>query len=300
MGIVRKIIVYIFAIILVSFALFPIVISFLGAITPETELRSDPTQKLWFNKGPTFFYYEYIFGAPFGMEFTQDPYVRYVLRSLVITNIKFTLQIIWNSLSIAAAVAVINIIVGGTAAYAFARLRFPTSTGSFVFILLSRILPPVIVALPYYALCYWFGLTNSMLSLLVVHGVITLPFTTWYLTLFYRTIPIEAEEAALVDGASYFQAFWRIILPIAGPGLVSAGAFAFLLSYNDFLFAQFLIEKFELYTIPLFLASFATATDIYYGIQYAVLALTFIPIILLLAVFWRMLNIRRIISAIKM
>jgi multiple sugar transport system permease protein len=166
--------------------------------------------------------------------------------------------------------------------------------------LLSRLLPPIIIAVPYYAICYTLGITNTLFSLLLVHGVITLPFTIWYLTLYYRTIPVEIEESALVDGCSYFQAFRKIAFPTASSGLMAAGLFAFMLSYNDLLFAQFLEEKIDVLTIPLFIAFLSTQTDLYFAIEYAVLSLTFIPVILMLILLWKKLNITELVGALKM
>jgi ABC-type glycerol-3-phosphate transport system permease component len=297
---VRMVVIYLFSAILVFFILFPIIACYIGGVTPETELRSDPRKPIWI-KGPTFYYYEYIFGAPFGMQFTTDPYLRYeTIRALVFTNVNYTLQIILNSFIVAAGVAFINILIGGITAYAFTRFRFPGSTAAFTFILLSRLLPPVIIAVPYYAICYSLGITNTLLSLLLVHGVITLPFTIWYLTLYYRTIPIGIEEAALIDGCSYFQAFRKIAFPTASSGLMAAGLFSFMLSYNDLLFAQFLEEKVEVTTIPLFIAFLSTQTDLYFAIMYAVLSLTFIPVILMLILLWKKLNITELVGALKM
>ncbi len=296
----RTAIIYLFSAILVFFALFPIVCVYIGGITPETELRASPKTGLWL-KGPTFYYYEYILGAPFGMKFTTDPYLRYeAVRALVFTNVNYTLQIVLNSFAVAAGVAFINILLGGVTAYSFTRLRFPGSTPAFLFILLSRLLPPIIVAVPYYAICYALGITSTLFSLLFVHGIITLPFTVWYLTLYYRTIPIDMEESALVDGCSYFQAFRKIAFPMARSGLMAVGLFSFMLSYNDLLFAQFLQEKIEVYTIPLFLAAFATQTDMYFAVQYAVMSLIFIPVIIVLILLWKRLNIAELVGALKM
>jgi len=122
----------------------------------------------------------------------------------------------------------------------------------------------------------------------------------WYLTLYYRTIPIDMEESALVDGCSYFQAFRKIAFPMARSGLMAVGLFSFMLSYNDLLFAQFLQEKIEVYTIPLFLAAFATQTDMYFAVQYAVMSLIFIPVIIVLILLWKRLNIAELVGALKM
>jgi multiple sugar transport system permease protein len=289
---------YFFSTLLLIFALYPIITTALGSIMPETELRTDPPDNPWFAQGATLSYYNFIFSSGFG-QIPDDPYIRWALRSLVTTNVQYFTQILGNSAIVASAVAALNVALGSIAAYAFARLRYRGSVASFVFVLTSRLLPPIAVALPYYIILQSFGLLNTLSSVILVHTVITLPFTIWYLVLYIRSIPVEVEEAALTDGASLLQAMRKVSLPIASSGLLAAGLFAFVLSYNEFLFAQFLLGRIEVRTLPVFLASLASSADVYWALMYGALTLTTVPAIVALALVWRFLKISQLAGALK-
>ena len=292
----KKALLYIISFILVFFALFPIVTTFIGSILTETELRTLPEETNWFSHGITFYYYYYIF---FDGEFTSNPDIRYTLRSLVILNILYLPRIMLNSFIVALAVSLINISIGTIAAYSFARMTFRGSSPFFVFVLLSRLIPPVALAVPYYVICFKLGISNTLLSVILIHSVITLPFGIWYLTLYFRTIPVDLEESAMVDGCSMFQAMRRISLPIALSGLVAVSLFSFVLSYNEFMFAQFVLEKIEVQTLPVFLASLSTSTDVYWATQYTVLTLSIIPAVIFIGLIWRYIKISELAGALK-
>lgn len=289
--------------VIASFLLFlfvPIVFCVIGSLMPETELRSPPGSRLWFARGPTTVYYEYVFLAPFGIEFSsEDPYIRYEIRSLVILNIAYFGRILLNSVFVASAVAIINFLLASFAAFAFTRLNFRGRTSIFTFILVSRLLPPVVLAVPYYILMLALGLVNTLGSVILVHIVLTLPFSIWYLVLYYRTIPIEVEEAARVDGATLLQTIRHVTLPVASSGLIAIGLFAFLTSYNEFLFAHFLLGRIDVQTVPVFIASMATATDVYWAMMYSILTLTMLPMIAIVILVWRFINISQLAGAMK-
>jgi ABC-type glycerol-3-phosphate transport system permease component len=296
----RKLFPYIVSFLVLAFAFTPLVFVAIGSFMPEAELRAAPGTRLWFARGPTTVYYQYIFLSPFGIDFpSNDPYVRYEIRSLVILNIAYFPRILLNSVTVASAVALINLIFGALAAYAFARLNFKAKTATFAFILVSRLLPPISLAVPYYILMQSLGLINQLSSVILVHSVLTLPFTIWYLTLYYRTIPVDMEEAAFVDGATLFQTLRYISFPTAGSGLVAIGLFSFLLSYNEFLFAQFLLGRIDVQTVPIFVASMSTATDVYWAMMYGILVLTTLPMIALIFIVFRFINITQLAGALR-
>jgi multiple sugar transport system permease protein len=295
----RKSLFYILTVILVVFALFPIVMTAIGSVMPETEVRTGPPMNPWFVHGPTLAYYNFIFTSAYGGTISNDPYIRWSLRGLTTTNVSYFLQILANSTIVATSVALLNIILGSLAAYSFARLRYRGSVTYFTFILLSRLLPPVAVALPYYIIMQKLGMLNSLGSIIVVHAVITLPFTIWYLVLYLRSIPVDMEEAALADGASLLQSMRFVLLPMASTGLFAAGLFSFVLSYNEFLFAQFLLGNIVVQTLPVFLGSLSTSADIYWAMMYASVTLTTVPAIIALLVVWRFINISQLAGALK-
>ena len=182
-----------------------------------------------------------------------------------------------NSFVIAASVVLVNLVFGMLAAYTFARERFRWRRPSFFFILGSRLLPPVAVAIPIYIILQRLGLLDTKLALVLVHSAFTLPFTIWVLTLFVQSLPEEIEEAALVDGATRFAALRHVVVPLALPGLAAVGAFSFLFSYSEFLFALLTTSSVQAKTIPVMISAISVNPDASYtliavGIILSVLA----------------------------
>lgn len=134
---------------------------------------------------------------------------------------------------------IINLVIGSVAAYTFSRLQFRGKTSTFNFFLGSRLIPVIAVAIPYYVIIQTMGLLDTHISLILVYLALTIPFSIWFLTLYFNGIPQDFEDAALIDGCSRFQALVRIVIPMSLPGFVAAAAFSFMTSYNEFLFALF-------------------------------------------------------------
>ncbi len=297
---VRHLVSYLVIFVFLLFLFVPIAFCIIGSIMPETELRSAPGSRLWFARGPTTVYYQYVFLAPFGLEFpSQDPYIRYEIRSLVILNIAYFGRILLNSVIVATTVAVTNFFLASLAAFAFTRFNFRGRTSLFTFVLISRLLPPVVLAVPYYVLMQILGLVNNLASIILVHIVLSLPFSIWYLVLYYRTIPVEIEEASRVDGATLWQTIRYITMPVAGTGLIAIALFSFLTSYNEFLFAHFLLGRIDVQTVPVFVASMATATDVYWAMMYSILTLTMLPMVVAVLLILRFINISQLAGAMK-
>ncbi len=175
-----------------------------------------------------------------------------------------------NSLIIAFATTALALVIGTPAAYSMARYRTGGKHLAFWF-LSQRIMPPVAIIIPVFLLYArytqeWFGfsLVDTRLGLILLYTVFALPFTVWMMFAYFRQMPPELEEAALVDGCSRIGALWRIAAPLAAPGLVSAGAFAFILSWTEFLFAQ-VLSRTHAITLPVALAGIITG---FQGNQY--------------------------------
>jgi len=302
---VRKtVIYYIVSAVLLIFILTPIIFMVMGGFMPETELRAKPGSRLWFARGPTTAYYEFILLSPFGYEFpSNEPYIRGTAERQLwfaqIFNVEFFMGTLANSIIVATAVAIINLLVASVAAFAFTRLPFRGRTGLFVFILLSRLLPPVVLAIPYYVLIQSMGLLNTLGAVILIHTVLTLPFSIWYLVLYYRTVPVEIEEAALVDGASLWQTIRHVTMRVSGSGLVAITLFSFLLSYNEMLFAKFLLGNLQVMTAPVYVGTLATSLVVYWAIIHASLALTVVPMMALILVVRKFINISQLAGAIK-
>jgi multiple sugar transport system permease protein len=173
---------------------------------------------------------------------------------------KFQLYL-WNSMWIAVASALVCLAIGSLAAYSIARFRTGGSALSLT-VLGTQMLPPVALVIPFYLMVrqqyhlldQQFNFYDRGLTLVLVYMSFNLPFVVWILIGFFQSIPREIEDAARVDGATAFQAFRQVVLPVSLPGLLAAGVFAFVLSWNEFLFALILTGR-DSRTMPVALAS---------------------------------------------
>ncbi|MFO1055921.1 MAG: carbohydrate ABC transporter permease [Dongiaceae bacterium] len=186
-----------------------------------------------------------------------------------------------NSLVAAIGSTAIALPLATAMAYAFARHNTGGSTLR-LFVLASQMLPPVILVLPMYSLFLFLGLINSWTGLIVAHLTINIPFLAWMLVAFFQGDTEQLEQAARIDGASRFQAFLRVAVPVAAPGLLAAGLLAFILSWNEFLFALILTGK-ATNTLPVGLAGFSQSQR---GVEIALLAaatmVAILPVFILL------------------
>jgi ABC-type glycerol-3-phosphate transport system permease component len=146
-------------------------------------------------------------------------------------------RFIYNSAVVAVGVTILSIVIGALAAYPIARLRFPGRSVSARAMVVSYLLPPSLLFIPLFIVLQRLGLIDSKLGLVVAYLTFTVPFCTWLLIGYFRTIPVELDEAALIDGASRVQILRRVVLPIALPGLAVVALFAFTHSWNEFLYA---------------------------------------------------------------
>jgi ABC-type glycerol-3-phosphate transport system permease component len=181
----------------------------------------------------------------------------------------------------------VNLVLGSLAAYAYARLRFPGRIVAFNFVLMSRLIPSVALAVPYYTIVEGFGLLNTRWALIAIYSVLTLPFTTLVLTLYFKHVPQEIDEAAQLEGASPLRVLWDITLPLSLPSLVGAGLFAFMLSYSEFLFGLFTITSSDNRTLPVVLGSLSTQRDVSWGMMMASIVIGTLPTLLLAFPVWR-------------
>ena len=194
-----------------------------------------------------------------------------------------------NSAIISFSTTLLSLAVGSFAAYALARLRFPRKFLLLAVILSISTFPPIAIAAPVFKLWTDVGLYNSYLGLILPSLTFTLPLTIYILTSFFREIPRELEEAALVDGATYFQSFRKVILPLAAPGLVTAGLLAFIFVWNEFLFAITLTSTPDRRPVPAALAFFTGSSqfEIPLGTISAASVVVTLPLIALVMIFQR-------------
>jgi multiple sugar transport system permease protein len=150
------------------------------------------------------------------------------------------------------------------AAYSIQRLRFRTSGTIGISIFFSYLVPPTILFIPLATIIFELKLWDSLWSLVLVYPTFLIPFCTWLLMGYFKSIPKEMEECAMIDGASRFRVFWQIVVPLALPGILSAGIFAFTLSWNEFLYALTFISTNTQKTVPVGLITELVRGDVYH------------------------------------
>jgi multiple sugar transport system permease protein len=171
---------------------------------------------------------------------------------------------LWNTVVISVVSTCLSIFCSVLAAYAIERLRFRGSRYVGMSIFLAYLVPPSILFIPLAAMVYKLDLFDTRLALILTYPTFLIPFCTWLLMGYFKTIPIELEECALIDGASRFQILVRIILPLAVQGLISAGIFAFTLSWNEFIYALTFISSSEVKTVPVGVVTELVEGDVYH------------------------------------
>jgi ABC-type glycerol-3-phosphate transport system permease component len=277
----RQIVIYGGALLLAFFWFAPFVLVVIGSVIPETNLVAFPPD--WFADPPNLQTFDYIFTGQVPESYEQ----RGALRSMISSEVRDVPRAIVNSFVVATAVMLINVIFGSLAAYAYARLRFPGRRFAFTFVLMSRLIPTVAIAVPYYLIVQSLDLINSFWALILIYSVLTLPFTTLVLTLYFRSIPLEIDEAAQLEGASPWRILKDIGIPLALPSIIGAGLFAFMLSYSEFLFGLFITTTRERRTLPVVLGSLSANTDVSWNMLMAGIVIGTIPTLFLAIPVWR-------------
>ena len=229
---------------------------------------------------PTVDNYDYVFTGAVPAAYASKE----LLRGTVTQDVRQIPKGLRNSFLVATGTVLINLVFATLAAYTFARERFRGRQTAFAFILGSRLLPSVAVAVPIYVALRTLGLLDSKLGLVLIYSAFTLPFSIWVLTLFFRSLPFEIEEAARVDGCTRLETLRHVVLPLAAPGLAAIAAFSFLFSYSEFLFALFTTETPHAKTIPVIIASVSVNPDASYTLIAVGIVLSMIaPIVFALA-----------------
>ena len=184
-----------------------------------------------------------------------------------------------NSVFVAVSSTLLATAVGTIGAYALARLKFRGRGFMASATLITYLVPPSILFIPLYKQMQGLGMANSLSGLIAAYPSFTVPFVTWLLMGYFESIPEELEEAAMIDGATRFGAFYRIVLPLSAPGVLAAGLYAFTQAWNEFLYALVFITDGRLRTLPVGLASFITG-DVYgWGYLMSGAVLTTLPVI---------------------
>jgi multiple sugar transport system permease protein len=179
----------------------------------------------------------------------------YVLNNTLIVRYLF------NSALIVILTVVLTLLVAVLAAYGFSRYTFRYKKPSLMTVLVFQMISPVVISIPLYRLFVELGLLNNYASLVVVYSAVVLPFTTWFLTGYFDTIPYEIDEAAIVDGASRWQVLSRILLPVCAPGIATAAILVAVLSWSQFVVPYILLDDLDLYPASVGLVNLQSNSD---------------------------------------
>jgi multiple sugar transport system permease protein len=203
----------------------------------------------------------------------------------VLFNIPF-FQYMTNSLVIALGTTVGSLVLGTLAAYGFSRVRFRGSEALRFLVLVTRMVPRMTLVVPYYLLMLKIGMLDTYSGLVIAYVSFAMPFSIWLLIGFFDDVPIQVEEAAMVDGCSPWGTLFRIVIPIAAPGLAVAAIFAFLVSWNEFLFALILSGPASK-TLPVVIAGLTTDLGPLYGEMSAAAVMVMLPNIIMTIILQR-------------
>jgi multiple sugar transport system permease protein len=170
---------------------------------------------------------------------------------------------LWNTVLVSVVATAFSLFASVLAAYAIERLRFRSAKHIGLGIFLAYLVPPSILFIPLANVVYKLGLFDTRLALILTYPTFLIPFCTWLLMGYFRSIPFELEECALIDGATRWQILVKIVLPLAVPGLISAGIFAFTLSWNEFIYALTFVSSSEIKTLPVGVVTELVQGDVY-------------------------------------
>jgi multiple sugar transport system permease protein len=193
---------------------------------------------------------------------------------------------LWNTMYVAVCATVLSIVASVLAAYAIVRLRFRGANLLGGLIFLAYLVPPSILFIPLATVVFQYGLFDTPFALILTYPTILIPFSTWLLMGYFKTIPYELEECALIDGASRWQILLRIVLPLSVPGLISAFIFCFTLCWNEFIYALTFLQSVENKTVPVAIVNEFVDGDVYrWGSLMAGALCGSLPLVILYAFF---------------
>jgi len=245
---------YLVAAIFTGFCLFPLYVILTTALKTETAIFAWPP--VW-NFRPTlqsFYNALFVFGGRSA--------ISYLINSVIISAVSTFLAVV----------------LGAMAAYGFARFSFAGKRHLAFWILSTRFAPPVAFIVPIYLMVQKAGMLDSHIALILIYTAMNLSLVIWILRGFFSEIPIEIEEAALVDGYSRLQIFWRVALPLVRPGIVSTAILSAIFSWNEFLYAMVLTQS-KAATLPVYLAGFSNSMGLAWGEYMAVGTMAVLPIL---------------------
>ncbi len=235
----RFVVVYLPVLIFLFVLLFPFYWMGLTSVKPNEELI-DKTGNPWFVISPTLDHFKHLL-------FNTD-YPKWM----------------WNTMMVAVVATFLSLASSVMAAYAIVRIRYRGARTIGGLIFLAYLVPPSILFIPLAIIIFEYGLYDSPLALILTYPTILIPFSTWLLMGYFKSIPYELEECALIDGATRWQILVKIVLPLSVPGIISAGIFSFTLCWNEFIYALTFIASSQNKTVPVAVLSELVSGDIYH------------------------------------
>lgn len=185
-----------------------------------------------------------------------------------------------NSVFVSFTTVVLTITIGSAGAYSLTRFKFYGRDKIASFILFTYMFAPIMIVIPFYVLIRKMGIANTHVALIMAYTAFCLPFSLWLLRAFFQSIPLTLELAAMIDGASRFQAVIYVVLPLALPGIIATSIFTFILAWNDYIFVRILITSDELKTLSVGIADLYNATVIDWGMIMAGSMLITVPVLI--------------------
>ena len=270
-----------FAALILLFTGGPVLLSLYGSLVPDRVLLSPDKSIL--TEGPSFETYRYVFTGQLPDSYMQES----ANRAMISDAARQVPGALVNSSINALAAMLLNLILGAPAAFVFARYVFPGKRISFMYLILSPLVPAVALVTPIYMMLEFLGLVGTQIGIILVHTAKALPFTVLILSVFFRKIPAEIFEAATLDHCSRFQTFWRIALPLALPSVGATGLFAFMLSYSEYMFAMILSGDAQTRPVSVVMAALARNTDVSWSLLNTGIFIAIVPTLVLVVLVWR-------------
>ncbi|MBT2654894.1 carbohydrate ABC transporter permease [Bacillus sp. ISL-18] len=253
---------YVFLIVFVFVVMFPFLWMLISSIKPATELFGDKAFTPY-TSHPTMENYKSVF--------FEHPFLKYL----------------WNSIVVSTVTTVYAVTVASFAAYAIARLQFKGKTFILGIVLSVSMFPQIATITPIYIFLKNLGLTNSYLGLIIPYSTFTLPLSIWILVTFFRKIPLDLEEAAKIDGATLMQTYWKVIMPLALPGIFTTAILVFIAAWNEFFFALTINTDDKYKTVPIGIAMFQGQFTIPWGEIAAATVVVSVPLVIMVLIFQR-------------
>jgi N-acetylglucosamine transport system permease protein len=268
------------ALLILIFTAGPIALAFLGSVIPDRVMFAS-------NRGlfeeVTLENYRFIFTGELPPAYQQSG----ANRTMISDAARQAPRSLWNSTQISLAALAINLILGTPAAFIFARYTFPGKKLTFLFLILSPLVPAVALLTPIYMMIQAFGLVGSKLAIILTHATRALPFTVLILSIFFRKMPQELFDAAVIDGCSRPQLLFRVAVPLALAPIAATGLFAFMLSYSEFMFAHALSGEAASRPVSVVMAALARNPDVSWSLLNTGIFIAILPTLVLVVIVWR-------------